>query len=408
MMKTASEEEVRGRLGDRSLFPTLAARAYLNHGGISPASVAVRRAVDRILDDYARRGAEAFTTWLAQRRRFKGKVASLLGVRAEDLALSSSTTRGIVDIALCYPFEAGDRVILFEGEFPGNVTPWQRAAALFGCEVVFLPLSEYAEGDAPGLASLERELRRGARLVAVSAVQFRTGLRMPLEAMAALCHAHGAELFVDAVQACGAVPLDAGAANVDYLACGSHKWMMGLEGAGFVYIHPSRVAALRKNVAGWTSHEEGLRFLFEGPGHLRHDRPLVTGAEFLEVGNCNAAGFAGLEAALDLTLDIGVAAVFEHINRYLDGLEAGLVARGFVSHRPRDPARRGCILSVTPPEGSALSVVDLQRELGLRGIQCALPDGLLRFTPHWPNHPDEIPVVLDALDASIAALSRLP
>src|SRR6185369_9998242 len=111
------------------------------------------------------------------------------------------------------------------------------------------------------------ELLRGARLVAISAVEFQSGLRTPFAELAALCHAHGAELSVDAVQACGAVPIDVGAMGIDYLACGSHKWMMGLPGAGFLYAAPGRVEALRPHVAGWLSHEDGLDFLFRGPGH---------------------------------------------------------------------------------------------------------------------------------------------
>lgn len=401
---TDQSPQIQARLGDRSLFPHLEARAYLNHGGISPASVAVQRAVNEVLDDYARHGANAYLNWYEQRRRLKGKLARLIGVAAEDLALTPNTTQGIINIALCFPWAPSDRVIVFEGEFPSNVTPWQAAAARFGGEVTFLPLSEYAEDDAPGLARLELELERGVRLVAVSAVEFQTGLRMPIRAIAERCHAHGAEVFVDAVQACGAVPIDAGADGIDYLACGSHKWMMGMEGAGFLYIRPDRVAALRPAVAGWLSHEEGLRFLFEGPGHLRYDRPIRKSADFFEGGNCSAMGFAALEAALDLSVSIGIPTIYEHVNGYLDALEAGLQERGFSSLRPRDPRRRSCTLSVRPPEGG-VSVVELQRELGRRGIACALPDGLLRFTPHWPNALSEIPLVLTALSEILAARS---
>ena len=141
--------------------------------------------------------------------------------------------------------------------------------------------------------------------------------------------------------------------------------MMGLEGAGFLYIHPDRIGALHPNIAGWLSHEEGLRFLFEGPGYLRYDRPIKRSADFLEAGNGNAAGLAGLEAALDRILEVGVPGIFEHVNRYHDALEAGLLERGFVSLRASDPRRRSGILSVLLPEG--VSVVDLHRELGARG-----------------------------------------
>ncbi len=390
------------RLGDRSLFPHLEARVYLNHGGISAPSVAVQAAVNEVLDDYARRGGAAFLRWNEQRTRLKGKLGALIGVAGSDIALLPNTTRGVIDVALCFPWSPGDRVILFQGEFPANITPWQRAAATFGIELCFLPLDEWNRDVEAGLASLSRELDKGARLVAVSAVQFQTGLRMPLAEITRRAHARGAQVFVDAVQACGAVPVDAGAAHVDYLACGSHKWLMGLEGCGFVYVHPSRVAALRPNTAGWLSHEEGLRFLFEGPGHLRYDRPIKQTVDFLEGGNYNTAGLAGLEASLDLIQQLSVPAIHEHVNAYLDVLEAGLVARGFQSLRSADARYRSCTLSLLPPPG--VSVVDLQRQLGDRGVACALPDGVLRFTPHWPNNAAEIPFVLDSIDQILAAL----
>jgi selenocysteine lyase/cysteine desulfurase len=390
------------KLGDRSLFPHLEARVYLNHGGISAPSVAVQSAVNEVLDDYARRGGAAFLRWHEQRTRLKGKLGALIGVAGEDIALLPNTTRGVIDIAMCFPWAQGDRVIVFQGEFPANVTPWQRAAATFGVELCFLPLDEWNRDVELGLASLERELDKGARLVAVSAVQFQTGLRMPLREITRRCHARGAQVFVDAVQACGSVPTDAGAALVDYLACGSHKWLMGLEGCGFLYAHPSRAAELRPNTAGWLSHEEGLRFLFEGPGHLRYDRPIKRSVDFLEGGNYNTAGLAGLEASLDLIQQLSVSAIHEHVNGYLDVLEAGLVARGFKSLRSRDARYRSCTLGLLPPAG--VSVVDLQRELGVRGVACALPDGVLRFTPHWPNHVSEIPFVLESIDEIVAAL----
>ena len=324
------------KLGDRSLFPHLEPRVYLNHGGISAPSVAVQHAVNEVLDDYARRGAGAYLRWSDQRARLKGKLGALLGVAGEDIAFFPNTTRGVIDISLCFPWSPGDRVIVFQGEFPSNVTPWQRAAQTFGLEVCMLPLEEWNHDVDAGLARLERELDRGVRLVAVSAVQFQTGLRMPLAEITRRCHARGTQVFVDAVQACGSVPTDAGAAGVDYLACGSHKWMMGLEGCGFLYVHPSRVGELRPSTAGWLSHEEGLRFLFEGPGHLRYDRPIKRRVDFFEGGNCNAAGFAGLEASLDLIQQIGVSTIHDHVNGYLDVLESGLAARGFQSLRARD------------------------------------------------------------------------
>ncbi|AUX26739.1 class V aminotransferase [Sorangium cellulosum] len=404
--EAASGRPPAARLGDRSLFPHLAPLVYLNHAAISPPSRPVRQAMLALLDDYAAQGAAAFPAWFAQRVGLRAKLGRLIGAeaQADDIALIQSTTRGISDVALCFPWRPRDRVILFEGEFPANVTPWQRAAALFDLEIVLLPLGGFADGSGAGLARLADELRRGARLVSVSAVQFQTGLRMPLAAIGALCREHGAELCVDAVQAVGATPVDVEAAGIDYLACGGHKWLMGLEGTGFLYIRRERAPALRPAVAGWLSHEDGVGFLLRGPGHLRYDRPIRQRADFVEGGNLNAAGFAGLEAAVDLILSIGVARIHEHANRYLDPLEAGLRERGFESLRAADPALRSCALGVRPPAGAP--VVELHRELMGLGIACSIPDGVLRFAPHWPNALDEVEQVLLSVDEALARVRK--
>jgi selenocysteine lyase/cysteine desulfurase len=389
------------RLGDRSLFPDLGSAAYLNHAGTSPPSLPARRAVAELLAAYGTSGARAVGAALGVRARLREKLARLLGVRPADVALTTGTTHGVQAIALSFPWRRGDRVVLFEGEFPANVTPWQRAAELFGLEVVFLSLSPFQQSAGAGLADLEAALRRGARLVAVSAVQFRTGLAMPIAEMAALCEAHGAQLFVDAIQALGAVPFDAAALRVDYAAGGGHKWLMGLEGAGVLYVRPERVAALRPALAGWLSHADPVSFLTQGAGHLRYDRPIRREASLFEAGSASALTQVALEASLDAILELGVPEIHAHANRYLDRLEPILTARGFSSYRARDAGRRSCILSTAPPPGR--DPRQLRDAMARAGVVVAIPDGLVRFAPHWPNDADrEIEQVAAALDAALA------
>lgn len=391
-------------LGSRALFPDLTARVYLNHAGLSPAAVPVRAAVTAVLDDLAARGAGAFLDWMEQRERLRGKLAALVGCAPAEVALTGGTSRGLIDVSSCIEWRAGDRILCFAGEFPANVTPWQRAAEAHGLRVELLPLAGFEDGSGDGLARVEAALRQGdVALVAVSAVQFQTGLRMPLAALGALCRAHGALLSVDAIQAVGAVPLDMQAEQFDILATGTHKWLMGLDGFGVAAIGPRALARMQPRVAGWLSHEDPVRFLFEGPGELRYDRPIRRRADFLEVGAWPTVGFAALEAAVDMLQGLGVPSIHAHIQAWHDALEPALVARGFESLRAADPAGRSGLLCVRPPAHLAHGA--LHAGLEARGIACANPDAHLRFSPHWPNHPREVPVVLDALDATIAELA---
>lgn len=383
-------------LGDRRGFPELEARAYLAHSAISPASTVVREAANRVIDDYARRGVGAFMTWHERREGLRASLAELIGARAEDIGFVANTTAGVSTIAVCFPWRAGDRVAVFRGEFPTNVTPWQRAAELHGLELEYFDVGDFAGSGGDGLDKLEASLVRGGlRLIAVSAVQFQTGLRMPLAAMTALAHRHGAEVFCDGIQAVGALDLDVRALGVDYLAAGSHKWLMGLEGCAMLYVAPGRAAALRPHTAGWLSHERPVDFLF-APDELRYDRPIRARADFVEAGAYPTTLLAALEASVTCLRALGTRAIEAHLHAYLDRAEAGLRARGFASLRSDVQAQRSGILALRPPPGLALPTV--QAGLDARGFAVTSPDGVLRIAPHWPNSLDEIDALLATVD----------
>lgn len=389
------------KLGDRSLFPSLEGAAYLAHAAISPLSAPVCARIAEVTHDYARGGMAGFLRWAPRLREVRRDLASLISATPDEIAFVANTTQGVIDVAFGVPWSEGDRVVLFDGEFPANVTPWQRAAEEFRLDLIWLPLSPFYRSAGEGLAELERALERGVRVVAVSAVQYKTGLRMPLAEMAALCHEYDAEIFVDAIQALGATPVDV-SWGIDYLSSGSHKHLMGAEGAGFLYVADRCAASLRPRLAGWLGHEDPVAFLTGDEPQLRYDNPLKLGAQALEIGTSNVMGLAGLGVSLELLSRLGVPAIHSHVQVYLDLLEIGLAERGFESRRSNDPSLRSTLLAVAVPSDVRLS--KLAAALRDRGVVCNTPDGLMRFAPHWPNSHDEVPIVLDAVDQALAAL----
>ena len=153
---------------------------------------------------------------------------------------------------------------------------------------------------------------------------------------------------------------------------------------------------LRPITAGWLSLEDPIDFLVGGPGLLRYDRAVRSDASFVERGSWSTLSLAALEAAVDAITHVGPEAIHPHVQRYLDPLEEGLVARGFESLRSPQPDERSCLLCLRPPEG--YTAVDLARELEPLGVAVSTPDGNLRFAPHWPNDPSEVDRVLAAID----------
>ena len=392
---------VEAKLGDRTLFPDLEGTAYLAHAAISPLSLPVRGRIAEVANDYGRGGMAGFARWAPRLRHVRQQLATVISAEPSEIAFVANTTQGVIDIAFGLPWRKGERVVLFDGEFPANVTPWQQAAEEFGLELCWLSLDAFHRSVDEGLAELERALDRGVRVVAVSAVQYKTGLRMPLAEMAALCHKYGAEIFVDAIQALGATPVDV-SWGIDYLSSGSHKHLMGPEGTGFLYVAERCASTLKPRLAGWLGHEDPAAFLMGDEPRLRYDNPLQRGAQALEIGTSNVIGLAALGASIELLSQLGALAIHAHVGTYLDLLEAGLSERGFRSHRAKSTALRSTLFSVTVPEDVQLS--KLGAALRHRGVVCNTPDGLMRFAPHWPNAHDEVPEVLAIMDEALAEL----
>ncbi len=390
-------------------MPTETSRSsYLNHAALTPPSASVRAAVEGALADFARRGASAFLDVVSQRRELKGRLAALLGGRAVDFALVPNTSSGLQAVAHALAWRPGDGVLLFEGEFPTNVIPWQQAAARQGLRLEWASLAPLGAPTGADWGEVEAALRRGVRLVCISAVQFQTGLRVPLEPLADLCERYGAELCVDGIQACGAVPLPL--ARIDYLASGGHKWLAAVEGAGILYVNPRRVHALRPQTAGWLSVESPVDFLFEDEAPLSYQKPLRAEASALEGGALCSLAYAALWASSAELAAVGggegVSATYRRVNALNDPLEAALLDLGFESARLPDEGRRSCILSVRPREGVSLrhSVTGWAAALAARGVSCATPAGWLRFSPHCYNTLEDIQVAIEAL----RDLSRSP
>ena len=394
-------QDFRAELGSRALFPKLEAEVYAAHAAISPHSLAVRQAIIEVTDSYAERGVSAVAPWFQAREGLRVKLSQLLGADPKELAFIRNTSEGVATIASAYPWEKGDGVVLYEGEFPTNVTPWLVAAKAHDLRPRFLPSNDFACDSALGLERLEAELKKGIKLVAVSSVAFQTGLSMPIKAMAELSHRYGAHIFVDAIQSLGVVPIDVTNAGIDFLAAGGHKWLMGPEGTGVLYAKAERAEELRPFNVGWLSHENALDFLFGGEGLLRYDKALRKEIGFVEAGVANALGFAALDASLGLLLQLGIDTIWRHCNAWNDALECELLERGFKSLRSKRPEQRSGILSVIAPDAS--HTVALHDALNAAKVTCNVPDGKLRFAPHWPNTLEEVPRVLAHIDRIMQA-----
>ena len=162
-------------IGSRSLFPGLTHQVYLNHAAVSPISSAVSAELAQVCEDYARLGLSAIFKWLEHREHTRGLCATLIHADASDIGFVANTTSGIQTVAWSIDWRPRDRILLFDGEFPTNISPWQAVSEEFKGRLAWVSVRDCPDAHI-FLDRAEQQLKQGVRLVAISAVQFQNGL----------------------------------------------------------------------------------------------------------------------------------------------------------------------------------------------------------------------------------------
>jgi cysteine desulfurase/selenocysteine lyase len=368
----------------RAHFPHAARMVYLDHAAISPLARPVAGAVEAYLRERSETRPNNSWETMPRLERARERAARLMNAPVERVELAPNTSYALNVLALGYPWQPGDRVAVPACEFPANAHPWLQLRAR-GVEVDLVP---HAQGVVT-VEDLEKALAPRTRVVAVSWVQFLSGYRLDLPALAEVVHARGALLAVDAIQGLGGLALDVGAAGVDFLACGGQKWLLGMQGAAVLYLTEAlqeRLAPVRGYLNGPVDWDDLSSFA----------DTLHPDARRFRVGTLPMAPLVALDAALGLLLDVGPEAVERRVLALARRAAAGADRLGLRRYGP-DEVLSGIVTVEHPaPEAAHARLVQ-------ENVHLALRDRKLRFSPHAYNTGEEIDAALEAVAGTLAA-----
>lgn len=285
----------------RKDFPLLMAQdiAYLDNAATAQRPQCVLDAVNRFyceqnanplrgLYPLSVAATDAYENARAAVRRF------LNAGSTSEIVFTRNTTEGLNLAAYSYGLShirAGDEVVVSILEHHSDLLPWQMVCRQTGAALKFLECEPDGSLD---LNRAETVITDKTKLVAVTHVSNVIGRVNPIRQLADIAQRHGAVIVVDGAQSTPHIPVDVQALDADFLAFSGHK-VYGPMGIGVLY----GKRALLEEMPPFLTGGEMIESV------TREDAVFAELPHKFEAGTVNAAGAAGLRAAIEYVESVG-------------------------------------------------------------------------------------------------------
>jgi selenocysteine lyase/cysteine desulfurase len=368
-------------------FPLEDGLIYLNAANVCPASRPVLDRYAVLLRDFeANPSFQNRDKYHPLRESVRTKVADLLGVSTEEVAITRNTSEGTNLVVRGLDLKAGDEVVITDHNHPSNNQSWKLRARREGLVVRSLPVPVPARSADDLVAGIEKAITPRTRVIAITHLTSTTGIRYPIKPVAEMARRNNIFLHVDGAQTFGAMDVNLKDLGCDSYSASAHKWPMGPLEAGILFVRSERIGQLWPAIvsAGWSSQLKGAR-KFEAVG--QQDDPKV----------------AALEPALDLLNLIGIRKVETRVQLLASRAKRALAALASVELKTNlEPELSGGVVKFRLkdlPTARAYDLLWKKHRLAIAMTAGGDSEGL-RFSPHIYNSCEDI-------DRAVAAVAEL-
>ncbi|MFN7140637.1 MAG: aminotransferase class V-fold PLP-dependent enzyme [Limisphaerales bacterium] len=367
-------------------FPVTKEKVFLAHAGVCPLPKRVSEAI-RTYAQQCTLGDQETLMPAFQIQKYRETAARLMGAQPEEVAFVGPTSLALSFVAGGLQWKRGDNMLVYFDDYPSNVYPWT-ALAEKGVKVRFLNIRDLGKIRAIDVMG---QVDESTRLVALASNHFVAGYRIDIKGIGQFLRKRNILFCLDAIQTLGAFPTPV--EYVDFAAADAHKWLLGPCAAGILYVRKEVQEKLKPTVYGWhnvlcpdfTAQEE-IKF-------FPHARRYEAGTE-------NLLGLVGLEASMQLLLDVGVENISAELLRKRSWLVPALQEKGYSVLQADAPPENASGIITFYREGTDLPA--LHQQLESSGIITSLRSDrtgrkYIRISPHFYNTDAELHRVLDLL-----------
>jgi kynureninase len=368
----------------RERFPTLATSTYLVSHSMGAPPVGAREALAAYWAAWAADGPEAWEDWLPEMLEIADNLGRIFGAPAGSVSLAPNVSLSQAAIGSALAFSPDRNEVVIDAlQFPSVTYVWD-AWQRFGARVVEVPSGDGRTMSTDRICSTISE--RSAAVV-LSHAAYVSGAVIDVAAIGERCRETGALFVLDAYQTTGVYPFDASALPVDVVVGGSHKWLCGGPGCGFIYVRPGLRDTLVPAVTGWMAHAEPFNF---EPAPIR----LAASGHRWNTGTPTVPGYLAARPGHDAILEVGIAAIRAHNLRLTDAIAEGALARGFSVPTPLEHQHRTGWIGLDFPGAGRATKALIER----RVFVDYRPGCGIRVSPHFYTSDEEVETFFHILD----------
>jgi kynureninase len=372
----------------RDQFPILSKKTYLASHSLGAVPAATAQALLEYHSTWAEQGILAWDgPWWAMVQEFSQLIEKVLGAASGTVVPMENVTRGMAAIASCFDFSKNpkrNRIVMTDLEFITSYPFWNGVAAQ-GAELVIV---ESPDGIQVPTEKLIAAIDERTLLVPTSHVYFRSGALQDLKSVTEAAHRKGAMVLGDGYQSVGTVPVNVTDLGIDFYVGGSHKWLCGGPGAGFLYVRPDLIAQLEPKLSGWF----GVQDPFTYKASTRF--PLAEGVTRFFGGTPAVPALYAAREGIKAVLEAGLSEIRAHSIEMTTYIVEQADRRGIQVRSPRAAQERSGMVCIEFEQSKSVA-----EKLNQRGIIVDWrPNCGIRVSPHFYNRRSDLQIFFEALD----------
>lgn len=347
------------------------------------APLAAKGALAQYWDSWAQDGPEAWERWLPQIGEIADNLGAIFGAPSGSVFLGPNVSTLQAALASSLKLDSSRNEVVYEAlQFPSLTYVWTEYQR-YGAQIRIVPSDD---GRTIPTERIIAAITQKTAIAVLSHAYYVSGALCEVRAIQQHCRKVGALLCVDAYQTTGVYPYDVIDWDLDIVTGGSHKWLCGGPGCGWIYVKPSLREQFEPAVTGWMAHARP--FSFE-PAPMTWSPTMYRWG----TGTPTIPSYLVAKPGHDLIREVGVKNIRAHNVRLTTKIAELALERELTVNTPLDPEKRTGWIAIDFPNSEAA-----YKQLSAQRIFVDYRPGCgIRVGPHFYTTDDDIDAFFRAL-----------